>query len=143
MAAFATVTWQEDDEVTSDKLSQMSQNDTWLKDNLILGNFSAPPNALGTIAEGRTATREPITKMEAIAFAFDSQVPVYNHDFDVPLPPVFTAAPIIAISYNVENFYSVLHTHSITPNKVHCTISNRDGLTTRIQGVVRIIAVGK
>jgi hypothetical protein len=95
---YSTVNWQPGDEVTSQKLQQMSNNSEWLKTNIIMGNLNFQRNALGQTPHGRQPGTLPAKRMEAVAIKYNSQVPVPQYDFWVNFPPVFTQMPMVFLT---------------------------------------------
>jgi hypothetical protein len=143
MAQYATVVWSEGDEVTSQKLEQMAQNETWIKDNLIVGNANYVTDPNGATS-GRVAGIQTITKMEVVEIAYDSQVPVLFYDFTVVFPPVFTEPPVIFISNYDHDEASVLRvfTKNGTTNCI-IRVWNTSYTTHRKRGHASIMLVGK
>lgn len=143
MAQYTTVVWDEGDEVTSQKLEQMAQNETWLKDNLIIGNNNYIANALGQTA-GRTTGIASTTKLEVIEVEFDSQVPVVYHDFVVRFPPVFTEPPVVFYSHSDHDENTVVR-HFTKGGATSATfrVWNTAGTSHRKHGTLGILLLGK
>lgn len=146
MAQYATVTWQKGDEVTSQKLQQMASNEDWLKDNVILGNISYPQNNLGGVAMGRKNEMVRATRLEAINMVFDSQAPAPFLDLEVPLPPVFTEAPVGVVSIaNDEggHRFGCTWINDNTTDKWILRLWEQHSRSVRISGSLNIILIGR
>lgn len=144
MAQYATVNWQPGDEVTSLRLEQMAQNEEWLHDNALIGVINYQPSALGQPPSGRAPGLKVAKRVCAVRIDFDSQVPVSVHIVRIDLTNLgFTEAPVVAISYNVENNFCVAH-HAIGDRNDYCEIffSQRDALIVQIKGTLDLILVG-
>ena len=132
MPTYASVSWQDGDEVTSAKLNQMAQNEQYLKDNIIIGNTTI-----------NDATAQAL-KIEAIKVPFDSNTNVNVHTFRVNLPPVFTEPPVIVASHNVLLYFTIVHvTETNRTDYVEFYMCEKDGGNVRFQGEMNIIAIGK
>lgn len=141
MGQYSTTTWEEGDEVTSQKLEQMAQNEQYLKDNLLLTNVNILPNPNGvsTRAQGIFSA----TKMEVIEMDYDSQVPVKYHNFTVTFPPVFSQPPVIFYSNYDQDENTVVRIY-IKSGATSCVfrVWNTDGLTHRHHGHITVLLVG-
>jgi hypothetical protein len=132
MPTYASVSWQDGDEVTSAKLNQMAQNEQYLKDNIIIGNT--------TIND----TTNQALKIEGIRLDFDSQSAVQVYNFRVNLPPVFTEPPVIVFSHNVLLYFTVVHlTESNRTDYCEFYMAENLQNIVRFQGTMNIIAIGK
>ena len=132
MPTYASVSWQDGDEVTSAKLNQMAQNEQYLKDNIIIGN---------TTINGSTSSA---LKIEAIRMEFDSNTAVQVYNFRVDLPPVFTEPPVIVFSHNVLLYFTVAHLTESNRTD-YCEFYMVENLQNivRFQGTLNIIAIGR
>ena len=132
MPTYASVSWQDGDEVTSAKLNQMAQNEQYLKDNIIIGNTTI-----------NDATAQAL-KIEAIKTPFDSNTAVQVYNFRVNLPPVFTEPPVIVASHNVLLYFTIVHvTETNRTDYVEFYMCEKDSQIVRFQGEMNIIAIGK
>jgi hypothetical protein len=144
MGTYTTVTWSPNDEVTSSKLQQMSDNDTWLKDNALIGRMVFPLNAsLNKVAAGRSRGSVVGKRLEVIQYPFDSMTPTKEFEVRVPLQPVFTNAPIILVTpYSVFTRVSVRILRQGQNKYVDFRISEIDSLSRRLVGELNIMAFG-
>lgn len=141
--AYQYVNWQPDDEVVSSKLKQMSDNEQWIADNMLVGNVTYLAN--GTILpEGRTVGTVKATKMQSFYIQFDSVTPVSSLVVEIPYPPIFTFAPIITFSIASgpgTEFCGVITT-DVSTIKSRIKIFKRDGAAVQIIGRLNIICMG-
>lgn len=107
--AFVATSWASGDEVTSAKLQQMSANDDYFNTNMIKGNLNFLPGSGGGAPAGRAIGTAVALKLEAIRFDFDSVAAINLYVFRINIPPVFTVAPICAMSYNVFSYFTIIH----------------------------------
>jgi hypothetical protein len=141
MAQYTTVVWEEGDEVTSQKLGQMAQNEQYIKDNLIIGNANFVPNSIGTTT--RAAGIASVTKMEVLEIDYDSQVPAKYYDFTVRFPPVFTQPPVIFFSNYDHDEDTVLRIYTKNGNtSAIFRVWNTSLLSRRHHGHVTVLLLG-
>lgn len=144
MAQYATVNWSDGDEVTSQKLNQMAQNEQWVKDNLIIGNANYVPNPQGKMVPGRSKGITSVTKMEIVEVVYDSQVPVKYWDLTVNFPPVFTEQPTVFYSHLDTDEDAVVRMTLQTGTKsAKFRVWNTDGLSKRKHGYLNLLLLGK
>ncbi len=105
---YVGTSWASGDEVTSAKLQQMSANDAYFNENMIHGNLNFLVGSGGGPV-GRTPGAVTGLRFEAVRYDFDSVTAVQVFTFQVPIPAVFTTAPICAISYNVTSYFTIIH----------------------------------
>lgn len=153
MATYATTSWQEDDEIYYQTLQQMSDNDTWLKENATFGTityYNAGPvtNTSGAVVDNpwhpaQTGIVAP--KMYAISLPFDSMSVQPAHHVWVYWPTAFTKIPVVTVTITAYGDVSPhaqcriveQGTERIIVN-VHDTLMN----SNRFKGVLNVIAVG-
>lgn len=145
MGTFASVTWQTDDEVTSQKLGQMAQNDDWLKDNLVRGDHIqlASPDTTSTTC-GRPVGLTPLSRMEAFNIRFDSGSHVSSWDITIDLPPVFTAPPICVgtVANNTRLSLTCKVINHCSTSYVRFRIFHVDLNTIQMTGSLNVVAFG-
>lgn len=142
MASYKTVSWQEYDEVTSDKLDQMSQNDTWIKDNMILGdarrvkNGDYSPNPL-EVGVSR------ISRIDAVVKPFNSQVSTAWMDMDVNIPDGHTNIPIVihSVGGDVNDGFSS-QLISLSLQRATFRITQLDHISKVLNGTIHVLFVG-
>lgn len=96
--AFNQVSWQPDDEVTSDKLQQMADNEQYCYDNQIAGYLTWRRNTSNANMNGRAEGTEKYQKVYPIQVFFDSGAPAQTYNITVPYPNVFTKPPLLSVT---------------------------------------------
>lgn len=142
---YSYVTWQLDDEVTSTKLQQMSDNDQWIHDNMITGNITYLAN--GTITpDGRTVGTEQAEKVHGFYIQFNSEVPVTSLVVEIPYAAAnFTFGPIItfSIASGPGTEMCGVITTDVSPVKSRIKIFRRDGASAVLVGRINVICLGR
>src|ERR1044072_8775335 len=97
MAVYTTVQWSAGDEVTSEKLNAMAQNEQYLKDNAIVGQIQYLAGAHGEVPFSRpTGQTITATKMCGLYVPFSSEgVSVAYWEVFVNYPTNFFSFPPI------------------------------------------------
>lgn len=142
-SSYEYVNWQPDDEVTSNKLKQMSDNAQWIHDNILTGSLIYRAGATGALAQGRTPGTQVAKDIYAIVLPFDSQVGVSFFDVTIDFPPVFTTPPAVTVTIENStgaNFCGVLL--FVTSSKAVYRVFRRDGAAVQLNGNLDIIIVG-
>lgn len=145
MAAYATVTWQAGDEVVSQRMQQMANNEQYLYDKLITGDIEYRPSALGNAPAGHNAGIIEAKRIGAMRIDFDSQVPVPQHLVHIDITNLaFTEPPVISMAYNVLNCFAVCQL-SIADriDYIELLLAERTGLTFRLQGQLHFHFLGR
>lgn len=145
MPSYATVVWQPDDEVTSDKLQQMCQNTDWLKDRAILGNVTFQYGNLGQAPFGRTPGTMQANREDGLYIPFDSQVPVSSWSVDIPYPVGYTVPPICVVTIaqgQGDNLCGVLTQDASTAKAIY-RVFKRDGSTVQLRGALNVMLFGR
>lgn len=144
---YNTVAWAPDDEMTSQKLQQMCDNDTWLKENaLTVGRLEWHKGNEGQLPVGRVVGTYNATTCVGLFYPFDSVTPVQHYDLRVQYPPLFTKPPIIVAMVgngSPDNLaLCVTTTFDSSPDFSMLKIFHRTGNAMRIYGGMNIILFG-
>lgn len=145
MAQFATVTWTGAAEVTSNKLQQMSNNDEWLKENMILGDIAFLKNSIGKMGYGREEGIVKPKKIMGVNIFVDSQVPVSYTDVIVRYPVPFTTPPLVfvtpAFGPSMHVFVRVLDVSKSNQCTIRVNYGNTPS-TKHLMGELNVLAIG-
>lgn len=143
MAVYQTMSWSPGDEVTSQKMQQMADNDQYLKDSMVLVRNVFTQNSAGKVANGRVRGTNPASRIESIAIVFDAGSAKKEYDVRIPLPPVFTKPPLVFVTPYVP-FYKVscriLRVGGV--KYVDVRVSTIDNSSVRMSGELNLLAVG-
>lgn len=144
MGTYSKVDWQANDEVTSEKLQQMSDNIEWVKDNYLKGRMLFSQNiGLGKVAGGRTRGTKTATRIEAYQYPFDSLQAMSEFEVKMPLHPVFSEPPIV-----IANAASIFQRLTLrvfvygNTSWIKFRIMEIDGRSRRMQGEINALLIG-
>lgn len=142
--AFLATTWAPNDEVTSEKLSQMSDNDDWLKDNALTGVIYYMGDEDGDAPFGRTIGSTTAHQLLGIRVDFDSTIAgaATSYTFKINLPPIFTEAPIITHSMNCFGFCASQLVTGDRTDYCEILIYSVDGASMLFIGKLNLILMG-
>jgi hypothetical protein len=149
--SYSTVIWSEDDELTSAKLQQMSDNTEWLKSNSMSGEIylqtpgeATEPGAPILASANPTNIRsERATKVLGLRGYFETDVPALHYHATFRFPNVFTAPPIIMPS--IQSGYDLICFIAVDtdPTSTSIRIMRRDGATSHFYGDVHVLLLGR
>lgn len=143
MAVYESLSWQEDDEVTSEKLNKMTQNEQWLKDKMIIGGLHVRITGAGTLRpDGYTPGTYHLKTMEHILHKFDSGVPVKTYDFNVEVPNVFKGLPGVLVTLKGATFNGHLQVRSIAGGQCTLRATETHGVAVRMIAVAHVLFIG-
>lgn len=143
MAVFQTVSWSAGDEVTVQKMQQMSDNDQYLKDNMVIARNVFTQNSAGKVANGRVRGTNLAKRIESIAIVFDSGSARKECDVRIPLHPVFTKPPLVFVTPYVPFYKVSCRILRVSGTKyVDVRVSTIDNSSQRMQGELNLLAVG-
>lgn len=147
---YATVNWQQDDDITYQKLQQMCDNDTWLKDTSAQGTVvwqtGVSGGFPGLLPYGRSPGTFRALQACGIFLPFDSVDPQLHWPVRCTYPPIFTKAPIVVttVGSGSPGDLQLCATLTFDSSTEFCIfqIFPRDGVAVRILGGLNIILLG-
>lgn len=144
MASYSYVNWQPDDEVTSSKLKQMSDNSQHIFDQMITGDIKVSTGFNGLLPSGRAVGTKVAKKIEGLHVPFDSLVPTARHTVEIPYNNIWTSPPIVVFTVKSFSNRDILGQIFFDQSLSKCTIQvfRRDLAAVQLVGSINAVAIG-